>query len=291
MSKSRMVSLIGILMLVLSVSSCKSPSPSANNGSSSSAVYDKVVGSSVIRCGYITYPPGCIKDANTGRLSGIFVEALEKAGENLGLKVEWVEEVGWGSMIEGLETNRYDLIGSPVWSNSSRGKLVGFTTPLFYSGIGVYIKKDDNRFTGDLQAMNSEKVKVSTIDGEMSDIIARTQFPKASRVSLAQLADNSQMFLDLVQGRSDVVFAEPYIAEQYLKNNANVIKNIAADKPIRLFGNCMMFRRGQVEFKSMLDTALSELINNGYIDQLLDKYSPGPNTFYRVAYPYNQSQR
>jgi len=255
------------------------------------SLYDRVIKSGTIRCGYVIYPPGSIKDPNTGKLSGIFVEALESAAQNLGLKVEWKEEVGWGSMIEGLQTDRYDMICSPVWANTTRGKLVDFSVPLFFSGIGVYARQDDNRFSSDLKAINSETIKIATIDGEMSDIIARSQFPKAQRVSLPQLSDVSQVLLNVAQKRADVTFVEPYFGYQYLRNNPGTVKNFTPQKPVRVFGNTMMFKRGQTEFKSMLDIALLELINSGFVDELLDKYETFPGAFYRDAHPYRTSAR
>jgi hypothetical protein len=36
----------------------------------------------------------------------------------------------------------------------------------------------------------------------------------------------------------------------------------------------------------MLDVAIEDLLNSGYVDKVLDKYEPYPGTFYRVARPY-----
>lgn len=75
-------------------------------------VYERIIKTGKIRAGYITYPPAAIKDAS-GKMTGIFVETLERAAQNLGLTVQWTEEVGWGDQIAGLEADRYDIIGSP----------------------------------------------------------------------------------------------------------------------------------------------------------------------------------
>lgn len=282
----KLKSLWMLLVATLLLASCNTKT--TDNGKQESA-YDRVIKSGTITCGYVTYPPGCIKDPNTGKLSGIFVETLEKAAEVMGLKVVWKEEVGWGTMIEGLQGNRYDLIGSPVWANSSRGKLADFTTPLFYSGIGIYVRADDNRFqntpTG-LQALNNKDIKISTLDGEMSDIITKADFPNATQVSLPQNSDNSQLLLNVVNKKADITFIEPSIAEDFLKNNPGTIKNIAADKPIRVFPNTMMLKKGETDLQNMLNVALAELINSGYVDRIIDKYDPKGNLFYRVAYPY-----
>lgn len=288
MRKRSAVVVLGIVVLIFltsfAVVSCGKNS--RNTGQKKETVYDRVVEAGKIRCGYVIYPPGSLKDPNTGKLSGISIETLEAAGKNMELEIEWTEEVGWGTMIEGLLANRYDMIGSPVWANSTRGKLVDFSAPLFYSAIGVYVRHDDDRFTNNLQTINSENVRIATIDGEMSDIIAQAQFPKAQRVSLTQLSDVSQILLSVAQKKADVTFVEPVIGYQFLKNNQDTVKNIAAEKPIRIFPNTMMFRRGEMEFKAMLNTALEELINGGFVDELLDKYEEFPGTLYRPAYPY-----
>lgn len=250
------------------------------------SAYERILEQGTIRVGYVPYPPGCIKDPNTGKLSGVFVETLEQAASNMDLKIQWAEEVGWGSMIEGLRANRYDLIGSPVWANSTRGKFVTFTVPLFYSGIGAYVRATDDRFVEDLSSIDSETVRISTIDGEMSDIISRQQFARAVRVSLPQLSDNSLLLLNVVEGKADVAFVEPYIAQLFLQNNPGTLKNIAHQHPLRIFPNTMMLRKEDFRLKSMLDTALIELLNSGFVDELLRGYSPDSGAFYPVAFPY-----
>lgn len=263
---------------------------SQSAGTAQAAVYDRVIESGTIRAAYITYPPACMKDTKTGKMSGIFVETIEKAAENCGLKVQWTEEVGWGSQIEGLKADRYDIVGSPVWANPTRGKETTLSIPTYYSGIGIYVRQNESRFRGDWATINSPNVRIATIDGETGDLIARTQFPNAQRVSLPQTADISQLFLQINTNKADVCFAEPYFAYEFLKNNPNSVKNIAAENPIRVLGNVYMFKRGEQDFKQMLDTALEDLLNSGYVDQLIDKYEPVSGTFYRVAKPYRISK-
>ena len=249
------------------------------------SVYSRVIESGKIRCGYVPYEPGLIKDPNTGKFSGIVYDSMEEIAKNLKLKVEWTEEVGWGTMIEGLERDRYDMICSPVWANSSRGKLVDFSVPLFYSGIGAYVSSNNDKIVG-LSKLNSPETKITTIDGEMSDIIANSEFPLATKISLPQNSDVSQLLLNVQNAKADITFVEPFIAEGYLKNNPNSIKNIIANKPIRTFGNCFMLKKNQYELKRMIDTASNEILNSGYVDKSIAKYEIRQNTFYRVQNPY-----
>lgn len=246
---------------------------------------EKVSSSGVIRCGYVTYPPGLIKDPNTGKISGIFPEVLEKAAANLGLKVEWTEEVGWGTMVEGLKAGRYDMIGSPVWPTSQRILVADFTHPIYYGGAEAFVRADDARFDNGLEILNDPQFKIATTDGEVTDAIAQQDFSKATRVSLPQLTDLSQLLLTVADGKADITFAEPHIAYEFMKSNPGKIKAARPGKPARLYPNTMMLSQSDLAFRRMIDLAISELQNNGVVDSILKKYEPFPGAFYRNASP------
>jgi ABC-type amino acid transport substrate-binding protein len=92
--------------------------------------------------------------------------------------------------------------------------------------------------------------------------------------------------LEVGTKKADLTFEEPYFGYAYLKKNPNTVKNIAVERPIRIFGNTVMFRRGQFKFKTMLNTAIEELVNSGNVDGLLENYEPQPGLFYRSALPF-----
>jgi ABC-type amino acid transport substrate-binding protein len=272
-----------IALFFLGSIGCSPSSP--QTASKKESAYERIIRTGKIRAAYLTYPPALVKDTSSGKLSGTFYETLEQIAKNLELKLEWTEEVGWGAQIEGLEADRYDIVGSPVWANPTRGKLTTLSRPVYYSGIGVYVRSADDRFDGDLAKINSPDVRIATVDGETADQIARTQFPNAQRVTLPQLTDISQMLLEVASNKADVVFTEPYFVNEYLKSNPGKIKNVAAEKPIRVLGNCYMFKKNEVQLEEMLDVAIEDLQNRGFVDEVLKKYEPMPNTFYRVAEP------
>ena len=116
------------ILVLLTSATLLSSCVSSSNGIRSSnkeSLYNRVMRSGKIRCGYLIYPPGCTKNPNTGKVSGIGPEAIELVAKKLGLQVEWTEEIGWSTMLEGLKTGRYDMIPTPVWTNAHRAKLRG----------------------------------------------------------------------------------------------------------------------------------------------------------------------
>jgi ABC-type amino acid transport substrate-binding protein len=252
----------------------------------SDSVYDKVIKSGKLRCAYVIYPPSCMKDPNTGELSGISIDALNLVAKKLGLMIDWSEEVGWGTMLEGLQTNRYDMVATAVWTNVSRAKVAAFSNPLFYTPLYACVKRGDHRFDNNLGRINADDIKIATIDGGIGQIVADEDFPKAHIASMTQMTDLSQNLLNVVNKKADITFADPFTIFRYNKNNPNSIDNINLKTPLRVFPDCWMFKRGELEFKAMLDIVLDETINSGAMEKIIDKYEQMPGEVYRVALPF-----
>jgi len=261
--------------------------PRQNTTAGGRSAYQRALESKEIRVGFISYPPSFIKDPRTGAFSGIFHEVLQKIAEKLELKVNYVEELGWGTMIEAVKSERVDLVCTGVWPTTERGKFVDFTKPIYFSAIRAYTGANNNRFDGNPVAINASDVRISALDGEMTSIIARLDFPVAKEISLPQTSDISQVLLEVSSGKADVTFVEPAVASEFIRNNPNKIKEVKDIRPVRVFPNVMIVGKGQVELLSTINTAIDELINNGFVDKVIDKYEKYPNSFQRVALPYS----
>ncbi len=231
-----------------------------------------------IRIGYIVYPPLLEKDANNGSLSGVSYDIVEAAAKKLGLETNWTEEVGWGTALEGLNTNRYDILGTQMWPNEAREKVAVFSVAPMDSVLYPYVKKGDTRFSSNLSALNSSEYKISAVDGELAVFIAQEDYPMAKLVALPQLSSYAEVFLNIVQGKADVSFNEPSAAADFLKSNPNTIERVGS-QPVRAFGNSFAFKKTSVLLNDW-NIAIQELINSGEINRILNKY--GVETHYRI---------
>ncbi len=276
--------LLVTILLTLPLTSCGSSSMVRNENRES--LYHRVIRTGKIRCAYVICPPACLKDPNSGKLSGAGIDAIELVAKKLGLAVEFPEEVAWGTALEGLQTDRYDMIATPFWTNADRAKLADFAKPLCYNPIFAYVKKGNNRFKGHVEELNSIRIRIATIDGDTSQVIADADFPQAKRLAMPQTTDYAQLLLSVATRKADVTFADPVGAYWFDKNNPDAIEVLDVKRPVRVFPTCWMFRRGEFEFKAMLNTVLDEVINSGAMDKIIDKYLPAPNLLYRVAQPY-----
>lgn len=249
--------------------------------SASESVFDRIMRTKTLRCAYNPYPPAVIKDANNGEISGLFPDFITQMAKDLGLDIEWVEEVGWGNAIEGFKTGRYDAVCTPFWANADRAKAAYFVRPLYLTGVGAWVRSDDNRFNKSYDVINNENITIATIDGEMAEVIARTKFPKAKVVSLPQSSSIAELLALVDSGKADVTFVSNYFGEQFVASNPNSIKNAVSDKPVKLIPETFMIPLGENKLKSMLDIVALELLNDGLMDRLWKKYEVPEGSYYK----------
>jgi polar amino acid transport system substrate-binding protein len=262
------------------------PSASGEHASED-AVWTRISAAGTIRCGYITYQPYATKDPTTGTLSGIMVEAVETIGKKLGLKIAWVEETGYGTMFEGINAGRYDMLCSGLWQNSTRGKSAYFSNPLFFNAIRIWVRESDTHLNS-LTDINSPDVRIAVQDQAIEDIIAQQDFPKAQRVSIPQLNPWSDNLLNIITRKADVTFAELGVIVPFLQKNPGTLRELKTPRPLRVFATSLPIRMGANKFKSVLDSSIMEILNDGSLEKLLAKYETARGELLRVAPAYEE---
>lgn len=255
-------------------------------GTEKESGYDRVMRTGTLRCGYILLAPEMSKDPNTGKLSGISYDVAEELGRRLHLKIDWAEEVNFGTMVQGLKSNHYDAVCFSLYRYSQAIPYADYSNPLFYSATGLFVRQDDHRFDKDIARVNDPSVTISTIDGEMSQFIAAEDFPKAKSLSMPQSTDLSQMMLNVETRKSDVAFVNSVVAKAYLDSHPNTLRNIAKSDPIRIFSHGFMFAKGEYDLVRMINLGLEEMHDQGAISKILSKYDPKGQAYIKARKNY-----
>lgn len=250
---------------------------------------ERVIKNGVIRCGYIVYSPYVIKDPNTSEFSGLAYDYTNALAAELDLKVEWVEETGWGSFHEGLNTGRYDMMCVPVWQGGQRARVSLLTRPAFYNMMHAFVRESDARFDGQLSSINSADITVATIDGDITQNIRKNIFPLTKELALPQAADSAQRPLAIVTKKADVFFDIKNNVDLYNKNakDGEKLKTAANGEPVRRFGNSYAVKIGETGLKNMLDSAIEAINASGEAQIILNKYPEAG--FVAIADGYHQS--
>ncbi len=251
--------------------------------------FERVTASNTLRCAYIVLPPTFAKDPNTGAYSGIAYDLTEKMAASLNLKVEWVEEVNFANLAEGLKTQRYDAVCFPLYlGNVSMAKVVDYTTPIYFTGTGIIVRADDHRFDTDRAAINSPDVTVVTIDGEASQFIRNETFPQAKDYSMPQNTEVAQMVETVITHKADVAFFDQSNFSNYLAAHQenSLVRDIATGNPLRLHAHSLVLNKGEAKLESMLGIALHEMEYAGETNAILKKYEVSPGAILRVSPPF-----
>lgn len=243
---------------------------------------DRVEKTKTLTAGYIAYPPSFIVDPNSQNFSGISHDVLAAAAAERGWTIDFAEELGWGSMIEAVNSGRVDIIATAIWPTEARSEKADFLTPIYLSVVKAYVRSDDDRFDGNLSMVDDENIRISVIDGEMSATIAESDYPNAKQVSLTQMNDVSQVLLQLTTNKADITFVEPAIALEFLAKNPGSIREVADIDPVRVFTNNFMVKKGDTELEIALNETISGLIMSGKVDEIIDRYEKYPGSFERV---------
>jgi len=247
------------------------------------STFSSVNQSGILKCGYIAYPPAIYKD-EAGEVVGIFADAVNEAASRLEWRVEWIEG-NWPDLLTNLNSSRWDAFCGAAWMNSVRVRAADFGDPLYYSFLSVY----GNTSLADLgsyEVLNSDEFTVAVLDGDTSMAVAAEEFPDAERLSLTELNSYSDIFDNIASGRADFTIAESSFVRQYNQNIGEEQLVQVGSQPIRVFANGMMYRKDAVDLRRAIDGILSGMLNEGYIDGLIEHYANGD--VLPVAFPYRE---
>lgn len=251
------------------------------------SVYDRVIKSGTIKCGYFLYPPVVMKDPNTGEFSGIFYEYVEALAKNLSLKVDWVEEIGLADYPAALESGRIDAMCAGIWIRGSRARVHDYVSPVYYLPLYVYVREGDNRFDKNPFILNNPEYTLAIMEGGATETVRQELFPDSKAYTLSQLTNPSELYLSLAQKKADAIIYDPFSYELYNKANPNVLRR-ASNQRMKMFPNAIPVKRGEEEFRRMLSLTTEEMHLSGEIGKIISKYDTVEGSIFQPALPFKE---
>ena len=253
-------------------------------------VYDRVSQKGEIECGYSIWRPVTYKDPGNGDVKGVSREIMDAIGRKIDLKIDWEEEVAWEAVLDGLNDNRYDMICTPMEIMSPRTKVIDFSTPIFFLPIYIVTRANDTRFDKADPDLNSPSVKIGVLEGDSGYNIVIEKFPKATKVFLKTGSDYPLLLEELKNNKSDLVLVSAETFEAYNEKNPGALKIAAGGGPFSILRVGFGLPQWDRSFKSLIDSAIDNLQDEGTLDKILDKYDPKRNIFLRLTQPYKSPE-
>lgn len=254
----------------------------------SQPAFDRVIKTGTLRCGYIVYPPQISKDPNTGALSGLSYDIVERIGKEVGLKIDWAVETLPATFLEDLRSQKIDALCNTAWASPVRAKQALMSDPVFFTAISAFVRQDDHRFDGsNIAQANAPQIKLAVVDGSTGLLIANESFPLAALDSLPDHTDFSQLFMDVSAGKADLTFSDNAQFYEFNKVSPNKVRSATPEHPVRLTPNVFFFDGQESRLRDMFNISLAHLQFNGFIDHTLDQYEQASHPLWRrVAVPY-----
>lgn len=223
----------------------------------------------VLRVGtWLQYQPEMWKDPKTGEIKGFWIDMAKKMGDDLGVKVEFVDS-DWDGLIPGLQSGKFDIILAQMAITSKRALAVDFAKPWEAVGISAVILADSNCNT--IECLNAPDKTISTEIGSVDQVAKKGKFPNAKETANKGHNDG---FLQVMGHRSDAFLTDSVSAASFVKEHPGAAK-VAWDgvtQPFLLASPAgPALPKGSLEFARWVDTWLQEQINNGTYRELYMK--------------------
>ena len=286
MSNKLSIFALAIALLALGVAVTRS-GPSLETSAPRESAFNRVMRTRTLRCAYATWPPFFMMDPNTKQMTGANYEIMQAIGRTANLKIEWIEELGFGIFPDNLRLGKEDAWCTGIRSSAARAQRVELSNPIAYAPLYAYARDGDTRFDGKRDSINADSVTIAIVDGTTVEAVAKTTFPKAKLHTLPEMSDGAQIFDAVAAKKADIVFSEESGVAAY--NNFNPTKRlrrVAGIPPLRTIAVMFPVAKGEWELRDLLNTAIGELQGDGTIDEILAKYETTQDTILHVAKPY-----
>ncbi|GAK40807.1 ectoine/hydroxyectoine ABC transporter substrate-binding protein EhuB [Paenibacillus urinalis] len=261
------VILVLLTVLVLSLTAC------GEKGST----LDQAIDQGYITVGFANEKPYAYKDEN-GELTGEAVEIAKVILERLGVKEMKGELTEFGSLIAGLQADRFDMITAGMFINPNRCSAVLFADPEYSIGESLAVKQGNPlNLTSyeDIAADDNAKVAVMTgaveigymeESGVPSDRIVQVP-DQASAISALQ-ADRVQAIT--MTGPSLTAMLESASDDQ-IERVEGFKQPVIDGESVRGYG-ATAFRQADTEFQEAYNAELTKMKESGELLEILQEF-------------------
>lgn len=197
-----------------------------------------------------------------GEVVGIDAEVAKAIADKLGLKLEIVD-TKFDSIIPGVQSGKYDMGMAGLTVTPEREQNVAFSDS-YATGIQSIIVKEDSEIKSVDDLSSSTKIGVQL--GTTGDIYAKDDFGADAVVEMDKGADAVQA---LLAGKIDCVIIDNEPAKSFVEANPG-LKILDTAYAQEDYAIC--FAKENTELKEKVNTALKELIADGTLQKIVDKY-------------------
>lgn len=196
-----------------------------------------------------------------GKISGIDAEIAALIADKLGMELQIVD-VAFDSIIPGVQSGKYDMGMAGLTVNDERLEKVNFSTS-YAKGVQVVIVAENSSIASP-DDIAGKKIGVQT--STTGDIYATDDFGEES---ITRYDNGAVAVQALIAGKVDCVIIDNEPAKAYVAANEG-LKILDTEYTEEDYAIC--FNKADTELQEKVDGALKELIADGSVQKVVDKY-------------------
>lgn len=253
MKRTLLLSLAIVMLLGLALAGCAQPTAEA-------PAEGEVLEISVATDA--TWPPFEMVNEETKEIEGFDIDLMNAIAEKANLKINWVN-VGWDPLLAGMATGQYDAAISCITITEERQKDMLFSDPYYDAGQLIAVRIDNTD-------INGPKDLVGKVAGAQMGTTGDIEIGKIEGATAKTYDDVGQAFMDLMNGQVDAVVADSPVVYGYVAKNADRIKWVGEPFTDEFYG--IAVKRGGEEILDRINQGLAEVLKQGLVEQLNDKW-------------------
>ena len=206
-----------------------------------------------------TFPPYEFHD--NGEIVGIDAEIAKAIADKLGMELK-IEDMEFDSIIASVQSGKTDMGMAGLTVTEDRKASVDFSDS-YATGVQVVIVKNDSDIKS-IDDLNGKKIGVQT--ATTGDIYAGDDYGDEN---VERYSKGTDAVSALVSGKIDCVIIDNEPAKEFVKANEG-LKILDTEYVTEDYAIC--FAKGNTELKDKVNGALKELIADGTVKKIIDKY-------------------
>ena len=205
-----------------------------------------------------------------GKIAGIDAEIAQAIADKLGKELV-IENVDFDSLIPGVQSNKYDFVMAGMTVTDERKEQVDFSQT-YATGVQVIIVKEDSAIkTADDLFADGANNKIGVQLATTGDLYCTWDIEDEGLGSVERYNKGADAIMALNSGKVDCVVIDNEPAKVFVENNPGLkildTEYITEDYAIAV-------SKDAPELLKAIDGALGELIADGTVAKIVEKYIP-----------------
>ncbi len=214
------------------------------------------------------FPPYEYKDGD--KIVGIDAEIAEEIAKKLGMELEIID-TEFGSIIGGVQSGKYDIGMAGMTVTDERKESVNFTKS-YATGVQVVIVKEGGNVNS-LDDLAASGIKIGVQQDTTGDIYASDTPEKGGygEDAVIRYKTGNDAVQALISDKVQAVIIDNEPAKSYVESNK--------DKGLKILDTewltedyAIAIAKDNTELLNKVDAALAELIADGTVQEIIDKY-------------------